>query len=89
MRIRDFKGKKVADDIFDIEVEGIEFMDDDCEESIVVSFGDGKGATVFYDEDRRVRFVEFDGNLTEDDEDNEDVQAMTRVLIEITDPKNR
>lgn len=89
MKIRDFKGKKVADDIFDIEVEGIEFMDDDCEESIVVSFGDGEGATIFYDADRRVRFVEFDGNLTEDDEDHEDVAVLTRVLSEITDPKNR
>lgn len=89
MKIRDFKGKKVADDIFDIEVEGIEFMDDDCEESIVVSFGDGEGATIFYDADRRVRFVEFDGNLTEDDEDHEDVAALTRVLSKITDPKNR
>ncbi|MDT3844950.1 MAG: hypothetical protein LIV11_10325 [Bacillota bacterium] len=89
MKIRDFKGKKVADDIFDIEVEGIEFMDDDCEESIVVSFGDGEGATIFYDADRRVRFVEFDGNLTEDDEDHEDVAALIRVLSEITDPKNR
>ncbi|SFR66358.1 hypothetical protein [[Clostridium] aminophilum] len=89
MKIRDFKGKKVADDIFDIEVEGIEFMDDDCEESIVVSFGDGEGATIFYDADRRVRFVEFDGNLTEDDEEHEDVAALTRVLSEITDPKNR
>ena len=84
MDIREYKGKRIADDIFDIEIEGIEFMDDDCEESVVVSFGDGEGATIFYDSDRRIRSVEFDGNISIDDDDHEDVQLLERVLQEIT-----